>query len=119
MGMGPPTGPTAPELTKPNELYLYNRLQCNALYHNLGYDIEIFWTPRRYVTLPDGRLGWIGCSANPGATYVKCDERWVNDSTTTSTVLNEVAAHETCHISGDMREPPSECMAKALDRCRL
>lgn len=116
--MGPPTGPDPPELTEPNELYLHNRLQCNALYHQLGYDIEIWWVPRRFVTLPDGRLGWIGCSASPGADFVRCDQKWVNADTTTRLVLNEVAAHETCHISGDMREPPEACMILALERCR-
>jgi hypothetical protein len=116
--MGAPTGPDYPELTRPNELYLFNRLQCNALHHGFAFEIQIFYVDRRYVTLPDGRLGWVGCSASPGADYVKCDERWVNDSKTERSVLNEVAAHESCHISGDMREPPGECMAVALDRCR-
>lgn len=112
----PPTGPTPPELSTPNELYLENRFECNALLHQLDFKIEIYWAPRRYATLPDGRLGIVACSA--GNTYVKCDQEWVNAKDTTREKLNEVAAHESCHIIGDLREPPTECMTRALDRCR-
>lgn len=112
-----PAGPTPPEFTEPNEFLMLELILCNADYHGLG-PLELFWFKgeRRWFELPDGRLGFAACGAWPGADYVECDHRWVLEAARAE--LADAAAHEVCHITGHMEEPPAECRDKALEVCK-
>jgi hypothetical protein len=92
-------------------------IDCNANYHSLG-KIDLFWFKgeRRWFELPDGRLGFAACGAWPDADYVECDHAWVLEAQRAE--LADAAAHEVCHITGDLREPPTECRDKALEVCK-
>jgi hypothetical protein len=111
------TGPEPPELGHPNEILMQALIDCNANYHSLG-KIDLFWFKgeRRWFELPDGRLGFAACGAWPDADYVECDHAWVLEAQRAE--LADAAAHEVCHITGDLREPPTECRDKALEVCK-
>lgn len=111
----PPTGLEPPELKHPNELLMFELLQCNAQFHEIG-PLRLFWRERIYLTTPDGKLGFVACAAFPYSDVVKCDQRWVRE--TTRVGLYEAASHEVCHIIGNLNEPPLECMIPAWEVCR-
>jgi len=111
------TGSKFPELTHPNELMMQALITCNADHHGRG-EIKLSWFrgERRYFTTANGKLGFAACGAWPGANYVECDHAWVLQAQRAE--LADAAAHEVCHITGDLQEPPAACRDKAMETCK-
>ncbi len=115
LGCGSPTGPALPELTHPKEILMQAEVTCAAGAlgtRELGLR---FWYDREWVTLADGRLGYVACRAGVSSTVVKCDHAYVLAAAPLD--LRETAAHEVCHVSGDYAEPPLECMVEVVKTC--
>lgn len=114
----PPTGPTPPELTHPNEILLNELVQCNADYHGLGHLDIAFFDACRPTVAPDGKVGCSDGGAWPYANWVEFWHSWVLDPRRTRNDLADIAAHEVCHASGIWGEAEiPACRDAAMKEC--